>query len=249
MTSDDQYADLAEQYGEAEEMPIRIFAEFPTFFDAVGAVEGAAVLDLACGTGLYPRMLAQHGARHVTGVDVSAPMIEQARARTNPEDPISYEVFDVAAMPHLGEFDLVTAVFLLHYAKTSDELAAMCENIARQLRPGGRFVGTISNSDYDPDRPMDSRYGITYDWARRIKDGDKYFCLLHLRSIMRLENYYWSRDTYTAMLEKAGLRDIEFHPWLPNKTGIQELGQEFWQPWIDNPMNVVITGQKPSEPR
>jgi 2-polyprenyl-3-methyl-5-hydroxy-6-metoxy-1,4-benzoquinol methylase len=53
-------------------------AESYTFFRMVGALDGKRVLDLACGFGFYPRLLKQHGAAQVVGVDISPEMIRLA---------------------------------------------------------------------------------------------------------------------------------------------------------------------------
>src|SRR5947207_2325510 len=127
MTDSGQYDNVvANVYTEAEEISSRRYAEFPTLLRELGPVAGADVLDLACGTGIYSRLLFQNGARRVTGVDRSSAMIEQARALTDPGLPVKYLLGDVAALPRLGEFDVVNASFLLNYAEDRQQLAAMC---------------------------------------------------------------------------------------------------------------------------
>lgn len=240
----DQYAAISTTYRETEEMPIRRCAEFPTMLALLGSVEGADVLDLACGSGTYCRMLAALGARHVIGVDVSEAMVEQARAKTPADERVEYHVHDVATMPRLGEFDILTASFLLNYAQTRAELAAMCRAIADQLRQDGRFAGTLPNSAYDLERALDTRYGFAIHWTPGMQDGDRLTFDLYLSTTLHLECWHWTLDTYRESLQDAGLRQVEFHPWLPGKEGIDELGAEFWQPWVDNPMLMVVTGWK-----
>ena len=51
-------------------------------------------------------------------------------------------------VPNPGGFDVVTMMFVLHYAFESEEKARMMlRNVAGSLKPGGRFLGAIPNSD------------------------------------------------------------------------------------------------------
>lgn len=248
---DDQYAAIAEAFSRLDNLPIRTLAEVPTFLAALGPLDGATVLDLASGTGFYSRLLAQHGARSVTGVDVSAAMVDSARARTAPTEPIDYLCHDLAEPLSLGQFDVVTASFLLNYAATREELAGMCDNIVRHLRPGGRFVGNLLDSDYYRRPPFDTRYGIGLPWGGEdgeggeLAEGDELRFELHLDPTISATCYYWTNDTYRGALERAGLREVRFQPWRPSQAGVDALGSEFWQPWLDNTSHVVVTGRVP----
>lgn len=98
---------------------------------ALDVVPGARVLDLACGTGDLCRDLAAAGCPAV-GVDFSAGMLAAARV------PSPLVRGDAAALPFDdGAFDGVACGFALRNFVDLDEV--FCE-VARVLRPGGRFV-------------------------------------------------------------------------------------------------------------
>jgi ubiquinone/menaquinone biosynthesis C-methylase UbiE len=83
----------------------------------VGALDGQRVQDLACGFSFYTRLLKQHSAAQVIGVDISPEMIRLAREYEQKEPlSIAHQVGDAVTLPQLGPFDLVTAVYLLTYA-------------------------------------------------------------------------------------------------------------------------------------
>ena len=48
--------------------------------DALGVISGATIIDVGCGTGAAAAELVDRGAREVLGIDLSAPMIDAARA-------------------------------------------------------------------------------------------------------------------------------------------------------------------------
>lgn len=105
-------------YNDADGLALRRYAEQPTILDALGSIEGATVLDLACGTGILTRLLVAQGAHKSVGIDSSTFMIEQAKAIGDPSGRATYLVADVETMPQLGEFDAITAGFLFCYAST-----------------------------------------------------------------------------------------------------------------------------------
>jgi toxoflavin synthase len=241
--SPDQYAAIAAPYLETEQLALRRYAEFPTFFNALGDINGLDVLDLACGGGMYSDFFAARGARRVVGVDISAAMLAQARNRTRAHKNVEYYNYDVASMPTIGLFDIVTAVFLLNYAPDRPSLDAMCERIAAHLKPNGRFAASIPNSHYNPAQPWDDRYQISFKWATDVKDGDEFTFHFHVSQTLDVKIFYWDTATYESALVDAGLAELEVAPWQPSEEGLRAFPDGYWKPWTDNPSAVVISGR------
>src|SRR5215475_2140002 len=105
-------------------------------------LNGRHVLDFACGHGRLSRELARRGAR-VVGIDISAVLLEQARARES-EEPlgITYLRADATSPRLLDDerFDLITCHFGL---SDIDDLRGAVANAARLLVPGGLLVFSI----------------------------------------------------------------------------------------------------------
>ncbi len=103
------------------------------------ACPASRVLDLACGTGLISRQLAQL-ADVVVGVDASEAMLVQARLRTEGKN-IRYVCADFRRF-ELGEiFDtVVCGGDSLNYLESPDELRDVFGCVERHLRPGGLFL-------------------------------------------------------------------------------------------------------------
>jgi SAM-dependent methyltransferase len=101
----------------------------------------ARVLDLACGEGRYCRALSSIGFS-VTGVDLSEPLLEQAR-RASPMLPgmPTYVRADMRSLPFGPQFDAVVSLFTsFGYFDDADDDARVLDAVARVLMPGGRFL-------------------------------------------------------------------------------------------------------------
>jgi SAM-dependent methyltransferase len=99
---------------------------------------GAQVLDVACGTGNLAVIAARRGGV-VSGIDIAANLIEQARTRAAAEGLcIAYEQGDAEALPYVdGQFDLVVSMFGVMFAPRPSIATA---EMLRVTRPGGRVA-------------------------------------------------------------------------------------------------------------
>lgn len=143
-------------------------------------VGGRRALDLACGTGTLALLLADAGWE-VTGLDSSAAMLDQARAKAeimSRPGQVAFVHGDMRALPtthqgpmttdqrrqintswsfvlHPSSFNLVTCVYdSLNYLLDERDLAACFDGVARVLAPGGLLVAD-----------MNTRSFLEYDWG------------------------------------------------------------------------------------
>ncbi|UXY26650.1 class I SAM-dependent methyltransferase [Streptomyces sp. HUAS TT20] len=114
----------------------------------------ADVLDLGCGTGSLSLLAAERGHR-VTGVDLSVPMVERARAKLAGRDAV-FLVGDAAAPP-VGQ-QRYDVVLVRHVLWTLPDPARVLRHWRGLLRAGGRLVlvegvwGTVSPVGIAADR-------------------------------------------------------------------------------------------------
>jgi predicted TPR repeat methyltransferase len=106
--------------------------------DRLALPDGLDTLDLGCGTGLCAPVLRAR-ARTLVGVDLSANMLEKARARGQ------YDVLDCAEIGawlagRTAAFDLVNAADVLVYF---GDLAPLMEQVVMTLRAQGWFACSI----------------------------------------------------------------------------------------------------------
>jgi SAM-dependent methyltransferase len=242
-----QYDAIGGHYANWKQTPIPVYAEMPTVRKVLdGLVEGRKVLDLACGTGFYSRLLKQLGASRVIGVDISEAMIVEARMK-EAQDPvgIEYTVADAAVLPVLGTFDLATAMYLLHYAETPASMHRMCKNIAANLKAGGRLVALLPEPDYVVGRSDTARYGFEIRTVASGKDWVLVHADIHTTPPFSLEYRHWARPVYEDALKAAEFWDLQWHAFEISPEGLSRFGADYWRPVLDNPLNVALTARLP----
>ncbi len=142
------------------------FAEAPIHQDGMPLIRAAArlapdddVLDVACGPGIVACALAVH-ARHVTGVDLTPRMIEEARttaARLGVTN-VTWTVGTATPLPYPdASFPVVVTRYSFHHF--ADPGAALAE-MFRVCRPGGRVVV----ADLSIAAPMGLRFDAVEQW-------------------------------------------------------------------------------------
>jgi demethylmenaquinone methyltransferase/2-methoxy-6-polyprenyl-1,4-benzoquinol methylase len=103
------------------------------------------VVDLACGTGDLACRAASAGARAVVGIDLTLGMLTLAARRAA---RVRFVAGDIAAIPMTAaSADLVTTGYGLRNVPDLDVAIA---EIARVLRPGGRFLSLDFNRPESP---------------------------------------------------------------------------------------------------
>jgi SAM-dependent methyltransferase len=111
------------------------------FLDADLVSSNDAVVDIGCGTGFSTRevgRIADHGS--VLGADLSAPMLERARERTEAEGLHNVRYLQCDAQVHpFDEASCDLAISDFGAMFFGDPVAAFA-NIGRGLRPGGRLA-------------------------------------------------------------------------------------------------------------
>jgi len=127
---------------------------------ALAPVEGRDILEIACGTGRFTAMLAEHGA-NIVGLDISGPMLQQGRERAHSvgvADTLEYMRGDAGRLPFPDDrFDAVFAMRFFHLADTPETFMAEMRRVSREQVFFDTFNSFSARSLYNWALPMGSR--------------------------------------------------------------------------------------------
>jgi 2-polyprenyl-3-methyl-5-hydroxy-6-metoxy-1,4-benzoquinol methylase len=115
---------------------------------------GAKVLDVACGTGNLAIIAAQHGCE-VSGMDIAANLLEQARERAEVDGlSIKFEEADADSLPYDNDsFDLTVSMFGVMFTP-QPSLAA--SELWRVTKPDGQ----IALANWTPEGFIGKMFGV-----------------------------------------------------------------------------------------
>lgn len=109
------------------------------------------VLDLACGVGRHSLELARRGFRHVTGLDFTQAYLKEATLKAKHEGlKVEFVHGDMKDLPFAdSSFDAVYN-FYTSFGYFANELdnERVIKEVARVLKPGGRFLLDVVHRDY-----------------------------------------------------------------------------------------------------
>jgi toxoflavin synthase len=241
-----QYNLVADQYDLSFQLaPYRLHVEAYSLYNLIGDVAGLNILELATGTGFYARVFRRQRADRVVAVDIADQMIQIARTAEQAEPlGIEYHVQDVTQFKSESPFDLVIAVYLLHYAPTKDALFAMCQAIAANVKPGGRFVTYVLNPDlsrepdyYKTHPGMDMRViepapvdGEALPFSARLGD----------MVLPEISAYRWNQSTIEEALQSAGFTKIRWVQPQLSPAGAEQYGTESFAAYVKQPHAVLV---------
>lgn len=164
----------------------------------------ATVLDLACGTGDFAKLVARQSPQtRVVAADLTETMLQLSNLRHT-------VCADAASLPFAtGCFD---AVFVGYGLRNFPRLEATIEEVCRVLRPGGVLV---SLDFFLPSRPWLRRFYLAYLYAQ----GAVWGVILHGRA--RVYTYipdslrsFVSVKEFSALLEKMQFEGVAARPFI-----------------------------------
>lgn len=228
------YNQISIEYQLSKLQPWRKHVEAYTFFSILGDLSNQSVLDLACGDGFYTRQLKLRGAAKVVGVDISKKMIELAEeAEKRNLLGIDYHIQDVIDLEIKQKFDIISAAYLLNYAKNFEELVAFAKSISKHLKPGGRFVAINSNPDFRASAQMLRKYGFTRhneSWTEGSPITYRFF--QEDNSHFDIVNYHLEKSTHKLAFEKVGMTKVNWHPVQLSPELKKDTEKAFWKTMI-----------------
>lgn len=214
--------------------------EWPTLEKMLPDFRDKRVLDLGCGFGWHCLYAAEHGAKAVTGVDISEKMLQKAKQQTSSQI-VTYIQSDLQEVSFLeNSFDVVLSSLALHYIESFESI---CRKIAHWLVAGGYFVFSVEHPIFTAEGKQDWFYSPTGEklhWP-----VDRYFLQGKRESRFlgqQIEKYHRTLTTYLNTLLENGFELLKVVEPEPTEAFLKEypaMAEE-----LRRPMMLLISARK-----
>jgi SAM-dependent methyltransferase len=194
-------------------------------------VKGKRAIDFGCGTGRSSRFLKRLGF-DVTGIDISADMIEIAR---NLDSSGDYHVVSNGKYDHLGKnrFDLIQSIFTFDNIPGWDNRINILKGLCNLMNSESRMICL----DSTPELYINECASFStknFPENRNAKTGDIVRCIMHdVEDKRPVEDIFWSESDYEKMFNMSGL-DIEatYKPLGYDDEPVEWVSEREIAPWI-----------------
>jgi SAM-dependent methyltransferase len=230
----DQYKNMARSVGGLDAA-----GEWPTLKRMLPDFKDKRLLDLGCGFGWHCRYAIEHGALCAEGVDISARMLAEARAKTD-SPLVTYmqtPIEDIDFAP--GSFDVVISSLVFHYIESFE---GMCRKVYACLSRGGDFIFTVEHPVFTAQGPQQwhcDESGSRLHWpvASYFTEGERRATFLGKEVV----KYHKTLTTYVGALLKSGfsITGLEEPQPTEDMLAIPDMRDE-----LRRPMMLIISARK-----
>jgi SAM-dependent methyltransferase len=163
---DDDYLRIYRPQFSAE----RTAAEIAFIAESLALPEGGDVLDLACGFGRHAIGMAARGYR-VTGIDFNPRYLDIAAAdAASAGVQVAWRTGDMRELADTLAFDGVYSYFTSFGYFEDDDNERVLANVARAIRPRGRFLLDLANRDWLLTHPQQRTWTQREDGALLMEE-------------------------------------------------------------------------------
>jgi len=202
------FADIAPTYDRCNAlMSLSLHKRWRSYaVSQLGLEPGETALDLCCGTGdfLQPLQRAVGGGGKVLGIDFCLPMLQLAKAKSSP-GITSLGLGDACRLPVRSmSVDAVTVGWGI---RNVPDIDAAHREIARALRPGGKFVSLDMARPRNPVLRRLSEFMFNIMVPRLGALFGKREAYTYLP---KSTEKFWSREELAESMRRAGMVDVTF---------------------------------------
>jgi ubiquinone/menaquinone biosynthesis C-methylase UbiE len=239
------YNRTASKWIRGEPTSLSDFTARPFVLELCEPVAGLRVLDIGCGEGYCSRELSRRGAAWVHGIDLSQGMIAAANLQ-EVEDALGIS-YEVGCATNLKQFDdseigLVVAVFLFNYLTIAQTQECMAE-VARILRPGGRFVFSVPHPSFPYMREAAYPFYFQVKGAGYFSKRDQQFpgrIWKRDGSWLNVQLIHKTLEDYFHALKIAGFNTMPILQELRVTPEHIAIDESFFSPLLDQPLHLAL---------
>lgn len=173
-----------------------------------------SVLDLCCGAGRHSLLFAKKGFS-VTGIDLSANLLDHARHRAAAENlKVNFIRSDIRNLDYFNSFDIIVNLFTsFGYFESDEQNFSILRAINNALKPEGWFIIDFFNADYLRNNLVPQSYRKYENYAieqRRSISQNRVIKEIKITDAQNVRRYFesvrlYTPDELTSALESEGL--------------------------------------------
>jgi len=177
------------------------------------------VLDVGCGDGRITEDIAKHVPRgHVTGIDVSSNMIEEAKKTLAHVSNLDFRVENIEDFNAANEYDVIISTAAFHWVNQQQKAL---RNIYHALKSGGTFLLRMSGTH----KSKVSELFASAKWKPLLPVDDIFHSLTKQQLEKMLEAYGFTAIDVKLIVRARTYanRDELFNwafAWIPHATGL-----------------------------
>ncbi|HOX61199.1 MAG TPA: class I SAM-dependent methyltransferase [Candidatus Magasanikbacteria bacterium] len=238
MKISNNYNKLATKYSKSDHKPDKKYSILPTVLKLAGSLKGKTVMDLGCGDGFFAKQFSLLGAKHVIGIDKSKKQI--TLAKKTKDTKISYILADIFKDP-LPKADIINSPFVLNYAQDASGLSQYFQILHKSLNKKGKIILLHDLPNGSNLRKFGAKKMLTKNTdGAQIKidlyNQNKHICTLF--------STYFKQKTIVKLLKDTKFKKIKIRHPLISADGYRQMGEKFWDGYLDNCELGYITAEK-----
>ena len=181
--------------------------ETDLLLDMLDPRPGEYLLDVGCGTGVFTQDILSGGAR-IVGLDISYPMLVQAKKRT-PEESFTGIAGDMSSLPFAdNSFDKVYSMTALEFVTDAGKAIDECIRVAHK---GAKIVVTTLNSlsPWAEQRKKKAKHGHLLFQSMTFRSPDELLDMVPGGAIARTAIHFQKNDHPADIpeIEAQGMND------------------------------------------
>ncbi len=187
-------------------------------------LSGKKVLDFGCGNGKFSNYLNNFGAE-VVGVDISKSQLDIAKKVSDKNITYFIDTDPTVEEKYTNYFDAGVMIFVLCEISSVEIMGNVLSRVHKLLKSGADLV--ILNPNWDKSNGRDF---LTHqmEYQPDLKIGGPVTTILKGNPPIHVPDFYWTKETYLEMLEKAGFSNFEIHePLAPNDGNLWKDEKEY----------------------
>ncbi len=201
---------VADQFIEASALPVWGPFGIGDDLNLIPEIEGKIFLEIGCGSGRSIKYLAEHDAKKVYGLDLSAAQIVEARKfnldaiEGGKVELVKGKMEDLHEIVPIESIDTVFSIYAIGW--TSDPINTL-KNIYSYLKPGGMFIWSWDHTFFTDVQYEEEKFVVAHAYHDEkpiaIKNWKKEGMVAHIT--------YRKTATWFQVLREVGFEIVGYH--------------------------------------